>query len=77
MRRRPSRGSRALRRWRLRQGLTLAEVARRLRVAEVVLWRWTVGERVPELEYAVRLERLTGIPAREWVAGQSDGRRAA
>lgn len=38
------------------------------------LWRWMVGACAPSLDYAARIESITGIPARMW-ASHEDLRR--
>lgn len=59
--------------WLTDRGRTQLWLAAELNVAPAVLWRWIVGDRTPRIEALVRIEDLTGIPAREWAAESPAG----
>lgn len=47
---------------------TKAWLARELGVAPAVLWRWMAGERQPRVDFASRIELITGgyVPTSDW-----------
>lgn len=50
------------------RGWTQNELARQLETSSAVVSRWLTGQRRPELEMAVRLQRLLGISVESWIA---------
>ncbi len=63
--------------WIEREGLTQAQFARDLGVANAVLWRWLAGRQLPRLDFCLEIERLTKgtVPSAMWMRGRM--RRAA
>jgi len=53
-------------------GLTQTAIARRLGVTTGAVSQWLSGTSRPSLTRAAQIERLTGIPASEWVADDVD-----
>lgn len=53
-----------------RGGHTQAWLARELGVAPAVLWRWIAGECTPRVDFALEIERLTGVSASLWIPKQ-------
>jgi transcriptional regulator with XRE-family HTH domain len=51
-----------------RRKLTFRALAAELGVSASLVFMWTSGERKPGLANALVLEKVTGIPARAWVA---------
>lgn len=62
-------GCEALRAWRLREELTQIQAAELLGIAQPKLSDYERGVTRPELDTAVRIERVAGIPPSAWVAG--------
>lgn len=73
-RRRLTRGAVEFRRWRLRSGLTQFQASYELRYTSNVAVRLELGINRPTLEVAMRIEEVTGIPARDWTV-ELPGRR--
>jgi transcriptional regulator with XRE-family HTH domain len=60
-----------LRQWRLRQppeGWNRSVVARQLGVSHTAVGSWETGKRLPLVDAFAKIEELTGISAREWMA---------
>jgi transcriptional regulator with XRE-family HTH domain len=47
--------------YRKRENLTRAELATRLRVSRVTVWRWEEGKQFPDDEYVPMLAGLLGV----------------
>jgi transcriptional regulator with XRE-family HTH domain len=56
-----------LREWRKRAKRTLAELAAECETSEASISRIERGDQTPSLSLAVKLEHVTGIPAREFL----------
>lgn len=60
-----------LRRWISTAGLNYAALADILKISVPHLSRLITGGRMPSLELAMRIEKLTGIPAESWITTQA------
>lgn len=58
--------------WMARAGLNQSEVARQLGVQQPQVSHLVMGTRSPSLALAVRIQKLTGIPAADWVDLDAD-----
>lgn len=58
-----------LREWMALSKLSQPDLAAMLNITQPHVSRIVVGERRPSLSLAVRIERVTGIPATSWVEG--------
>lgn len=65
-----------LKEWRTRAELSRADLAQRVGVSDVSIWRIEEGKQTPSLRVAAKLEQITGIPAREFIGGPEQGRAA-
>jgi transcriptional regulator with XRE-family HTH domain len=65
-------GHEQLRDWMRRRGFTQYEAAQYIGWAEASFSKLVNGLRTPGLANAVKIEELTGIPARTWVASAVD-----
>jgi len=65
-----------LEKWLTKEGRTKAWLARELKVAPAVLWRWMAGKQVPRVDFATRIQSITasGVPTGAW---QIPARKAA
>lgn len=59
---------RELRDWLKESGLTHRAFARAHGFSAALLSQWLTGHRNPGLPSAIKLERITGIPAASWVS---------
>lgn len=59
-----------LKEWRKRAKINLADLASRCGVSEGSMSRIERGEQTPSLPIAVKLEEITGIPAREFLPAE-------
>jgi transcriptional regulator with XRE-family HTH domain len=60
-----------LRRWRLKQppeGWNRSVLARQLGVSHTAVAAWETGKRLPVIDTFAKIEELTGISAKEWMA---------
>jgi ribosome-binding protein aMBF1 (putative translation factor) len=60
-----------LRRWRLKQppeGWKRSVLARQLEVSHTAVAAWESGKRLPVVDTFAKIEELTGISAKEWMA---------
>lgn len=58
--------------WMERRGLSQRETAAMLDWHETHLCHLLAGRRSPELESAIKIERVTGIPVEAWVSSAVD-----
>ena len=58
---------RALRQWRIDNGLSLQAAADKLDLPKPTLHRYETGERQPRLTRAAQLSKITGIPIDQFV----------
>lgn len=65
-----------LRTWRQTHRWTQLRVSEHLRIPVSNVSHIECGRMLPGLETAVRIERLTDIPPRLWIAGEPDMRKA-
>jgi transcriptional regulator with XRE-family HTH domain len=63
--------------WLHRRGLNQQEGCEELGIRPEEMSMFVNGRRRPSLEKAVKIERLTGIPASSWVSSPRDKRRSA
>ena len=73
----PCRAGSRLVAWLGENNLTRVAFSRMLGVGWPQLWRWIVGDKVPHIRFAFRIEDLTGIDAREWIPEAEDGVRCS
>jgi len=52
--------------WLKREGETEASLADKIGVNRAVLWKWLHDGRSPRVDFAVRLQEKTGVPASAW-----------
>ncbi len=62
-----TKGARLLRRWMRRTETSQGQVAKSLGVVQSSVCRWLQGEQEITLRSALKLERMTMIPARAWL----------
>jgi transcriptional regulator with XRE-family HTH domain len=62
-----------LKRWMKDRGMSKAALARELKVSKALIGYYLKGERFPSVRMAVRVSRLTGIPAAELLAIEKRG----
>jgi transcriptional regulator with XRE-family HTH domain len=62
------RGSKKLKAWRLKNGLSQTEVAKRIGTEQGTLGAWERNERRPDVRFAVAVEKLTKgkVSAGDW-----------
>jgi transcriptional regulator with XRE-family HTH domain len=60
-------GCRSFRRTIRARGHTIMHVAELTGVEPVTVWRWCRGRTVPRLHDAFEIERVYGIPAKDWL----------
>lgn len=65
----PTKTRRSLREYLVREGLSQAQFANRVRLTQSSVSRMIAGDLAPSLSTAVRISRLTGIPVDEFVHG--------
>lgn len=73
----PTSGSVAFTRWMHDEGLTPRDLAPRLGCTEASIRAWSSGRRVPTIELARRIERLSGIRIESWVDAASSSQTDA
>ena len=47
-------------------GITKVQAAKLINVDRSCLYRWLSGERMPQIEFASRIEKVFSIPSRLW-----------
>lgn len=47
---------------RVKQGLSIQDVAERLETTRATVWRWETGKRKPSYEYVVKLREMGLLP---------------
>ncbi len=62
-----TKGARQLQRWMRKTGTSQGEVATLLGVNQSSVCRWLLGKQEITLRSALKLERMTMIPARNWL----------
>ena len=68
-----TRGPKLLERALARKGWSQGDLERELGAGDAVVSKWINGVRTPGLEYALKIERLLGVPAESWVEGARTG----
>lgn len=63
---RTTEGAKALWAWLQSKAWSQAELAREMGITSGLVNKWLHGDRVPGLDYAHALERLTGIATERW-----------
>lgn len=54
------------------KGITRAEAAKLINVDRSCLYRWLSGERMPQIEFASRIEKVFSIPSRLWAVERKE-----
>lgn len=69
----PCRAGKRLLEWLKEQDKSQTWFAAEVGVARAVLWRWIVGDQMPRLDFAAKIERVTegAVPAVMWAPPES------
>jgi transcriptional regulator with XRE-family HTH domain len=62
----PIAGGSRLKKWLDREGKNQEWLAERLEVSQTTVSAWVRGQSEPRIAFAMKLERLTGIPVAAW-----------
>jgi transcriptional regulator with XRE-family HTH domain len=66
------RGPKQFRDWMRRREFNQSDAAKHFGWHESVISQYLTGERRPNLENAIQIEELTGIPAKSWLSSEDD-----
>jgi len=53
-------------------GITKVQAAKLINVDRSCLYRWLSGERMPQIEFASRIEKVFSIPSRLWAVERKE-----